>query len=92
MRKLSLGEIEQALIKLDGWRLDGGEALSREYQFGNFSDAMVFVNNVAQLAEDLGHHPDINIRYNIVCLSLTTHDSGGVTTKDLELAEEIERI
>jgi 4a-hydroxytetrahydrobiopterin dehydratase len=92
MKKLSPDEIEQELTGLEGWELDEGEVIVKEYQLGDFSDAMIFVNNVAQLAEELGHHPDIDIRYNKVLLRLTTHDSGGVTRKDLELADKIERI
>ena len=52
---------------------------------------MEFVNKVAELAEAAGHHPDIDIRYNRVRLGLTTHDAGGITEKDINLAQEIER-
>ena len=64
--------------------------LRREFVFEDFIDAMVFVNNVAQLAEEQQHHPDIDIRYNKVVIATTTHDAGfTVTDKDARLAEAI---
>jgi 4a-hydroxytetrahydrobiopterin dehydratase len=64
--------------------------LRREWVFDDFVDAMVFVNQVAQLAEEHEHHPDIDIRYNKVVIATTTHDAGfTVTEKDVRLAEAI---
>ncbi|RMH30263.1 MAG: 4a-hydroxytetrahydrobiopterin dehydratase [Planctomycetota bacterium] len=63
-------------------------AIQRTYQFKDFAAAMAFVNRVAQAAERADHHPDILIRYNKVTLTLSTHDAGGVTRKDFDLAAE----
>lgn len=60
--------------------------IQRTYEFPDFPVAMVFVNAVARLAEEAQHHPDIDIRWNKVTLSLTTHDEGGLTDKDFDLA------
>ena len=61
------------------------------YRFADFRAALAFVNRVGELAERAGHHPDIDIRYNTVTLTLCTHDAGGLTTKDFELARAIDR-
>ena len=66
-------------------------ALTREWAFADFAEALAFVNRVGDLAERGGHHPDIDIRYNAVTLALTTHDAGGLTEKDFGLAREIDR-
>ena len=63
-----------------------GEVISRRFEFSGFPEAMNFVNDVAQLAEQAQHHPDIDIRWNKVTLALTTHDAGGLTDKDYTLA------
>jgi len=83
--KLSEEEIHQHLAKLPGWSREG-EALSKTYQFQDFGHALGFVNQVAETAESVNHHPDILIRYNKVTLRLTTHDSGGLTHNDVDLA------
>ena len=83
--KLSEEEIYQHMAKLPGWNREG-EALSRIFQFKDFSHALGFVNQVAETSEAVNHHPDILIRYNKVTLRLTTHDSGGLTLNDIDLA------
>jgi 4a-hydroxytetrahydrobiopterin dehydratase len=88
MGVLSTAEIQQALTTIPDWRLEGG-ALARDFSFGDFREAMSFVNLVAALAERAGHHPDIDIRYNKVKLALSSHDAGGITGRDVSLAEEI---
>jgi len=88
MRTLSLQELDDALKTLDGWKFDDGE-LVREFEFPGFVDAIAFVQTVAGLAEAANHHPDIDIRYNKVRLALVTHDAGGITQKDVDLAREI---
>ena len=70
------------------WTLVGGK-LTRESVFTDFVAAMEFVNGVADLADEEGHHPDIDIRYNRVILGLTTHDAAGITARDAELAERL---
>ncbi len=83
-------QLQAALLSLPAWKLEQGE-LTRTVVFQDFKQAMGFVNRVAELAEAKGHHPDIDIRYNKVRLGLVTHDAGGITEKDLRLAQEIER-
>ncbi len=75
---------------LPEWELDG-ETISKRFVFTDFIDSISFVTRVAVLAEVADHHPDIDIRWNKVTLALTTHDAGGLTNKDVELAEAIER-
>jgi 4a-hydroxytetrahydrobiopterin dehydratase len=81
---------------IDGW-LRGrkrwnrsGNVLTKNFEFPSFRDAIVFVNRVASLADDFDHHPDIDIRYTTVRLSLTTHSTDGLTQKDLKLAEAVD--
>jgi 4a-hydroxytetrahydrobiopterin dehydratase len=70
------------------WRLQDGK-LVREWTFKDFAAAMEFVNQVAALAEAAGHHPDIDIRYNRVLLTLVSHDAGGITDRDTAMASRI---
>jgi 4a-hydroxytetrahydrobiopterin dehydratase len=88
MQKLTDSEIHQALSGLNGWSLEGGE-LVQQRTFKDFVAAMHFVNQLADLAEKAGHHPDIDIRYNRVRLALVTHDAGGVTANDTAMARKI---
>jgi len=69
------------------WQIEAGE-LVRTFQFADFVAALRFVNQVGELAEAAGHHPDIDIRYNRVRLSLVSHDAGGLTEKDFALAAQ----
>ena len=88
---LAVGEINDRLKTVPEWKIESGE-LTRTYTFKNFLSAMDFVNSVAQIAEKGGHHPDIDIRYNKVRLALVTHDAGGLTAKDFEMAAELSKI
>jgi 4a-hydroxytetrahydrobiopterin dehydratase len=81
--------IQRELGNLTGWSRRG-DVLTRTYQFRSFVDAVGFVNRVAGLAEKANHHPDIDIRYSKVTLSLSTHDAGGITQNDLDLAKAID--
>ncbi|MCU1285631.1 MAG: pterin-4-alpha-carbinolamine dehydratase [Acidobacteriales bacterium] len=81
-------EVDSALKELPGWKRSG-RAIERRYEFPDFAKAMEFVNNVAEAAEKADHHPDIDIRYNKVLMALTSHDSGGVTNRDLKMAKRI---
>jgi len=76
---------------IPGWALERGE-LVRHVAFANFIDAMQFVNSVAEMAEGAGHHPDIDIRYNKVRLALISHDAGGLTERDFDLAAAIDSL
>lgn len=79
-------EIEAALADLYDWTYDG-QKLERTVTLGSFGDAIRYVNAVAQVAEELDHHPDIDIRYRDVTIACWTHSTGGVTTSDVELAK-----
>ena len=89
--RLDAQQISSALDKLNGWTLEGDQ-IERNLTFGNFVDAMVFVNKVAEVAEEEGHHPEITIVYNRVKLALTTHDAGGLTSKDFKMARRIDTL
>ncbi|HVD59559.1 MAG TPA: 4a-hydroxytetrahydrobiopterin dehydratase [Gemmatimonadaceae bacterium] len=82
-------EIQRELGGLSGWSRKGN-AITKTYQFKTFPEGIAFVDRIAELAESAGHHPDIDIRYTKITCSLSTHDSGGITQKDLDLARAIE--
>lgn len=84
-------EIQQALSSLPGWERNGG-TIQRIFSFADFKAAMEFVNKVADAAEQANHHPDIDIRYNKVTMMLMSHDSGGVTQRDVRMAGRINQI
>ncbi|MDI3316754.1 MAG: 4a-hydroxytetrahydrobiopterin dehydratase [Bacillota bacterium] len=90
MAVLDEEEVRRRLGALPFWRWADG-AIHRSYRFRDFVEAMGFVQQVALLAEKADHHPDVLVRYNEVTLTLATHSEGGVTEKDLEMAERIER-
>ncbi|MBB6145386.1 4a-hydroxytetrahydrobiopterin dehydratase [Silvibacterium bohemicum] len=85
---LTPNEAQARLQRLPQWKLVEGEIVL-ESTFADFVSAMDFVNAVAEKAEMAGHHPDIDIRYNRVRLALISHDAGGLTPRDFELAEAI---
>jgi 4a-hydroxytetrahydrobiopterin dehydratase len=85
MPALSPAEITTHQTKVPAWKVENGE-LVRTFQFKDFLAAIRFVNQVAGLAEAAAHHPDIDIRYNRVRLGMVTHDAGGLTAKDFDLA------
>jgi len=76
------------MIKTSDWQTKD-EVMTRTFEFKDFNEAMVFVNKVAIIAEKNQHHPDMDIRYNKVSLTLTTHDAGKLTEKDQVVAREI---
>ena len=88
--RLTETDIQARLEDLDGW-MHQGDMIRKTYRFATFPAAIAFVTHVAFLAEHAGHHPDIDIRYNAVTLALTTHDAGGLTAKDFDLARTIDR-
>ncbi len=77
--------LQRELRKLQGWE-PGEREITKTYRFRDFKEAIAFVNEVAHVAEARNHHPDILIQYNRVTLTLSTHDEGGVTEKDLAMA------
>jgi 4a-hydroxytetrahydrobiopterin dehydratase len=90
MAKLDDTAISAALVSLPGWELAGG-AIRKTMRFAGFMDGIQFVNRVAEIAEAADHHPDIIINYTRVTLACRTHSEGGITAKDLRLANAIER-
>jgi len=89
MDPLSDSEIAEFLGRLPGWERYE-TAIRRTFVFADFASAMAFVNRVGELAEGMNHHPDIDIRYSEVTLTLSTHDAGGLTGRDFALAGKIE--
>jgi len=90
MTKLNAAQIKTALAAVPNWKKHGN-AITRTFQFKDFPAAIKFVNVVAKLAEKAWHHPDIDIRWNKVTLTLTTHDAGGLTKKDFTLAKQFDQ-
>ncbi len=88
---LTQPDIDAALQHLPGWTQQES-AIVKQYEFGGFGEAVEFVNRIAEAAEAVDHHPDIDIRYNKVRLALSTHSAGGLTAKDIMLAQEIEAV
>jgi 4a-hydroxytetrahydrobiopterin dehydratase len=87
--KLSDSEIDQALLHLPEWEREG-DAIVKWYELPSFPTAIEFVGRIAEHAEAADHHPDLDIRYRRVRVALSTHDSGGITQKDIDLATQIE--
>jgi 4a-hydroxytetrahydrobiopterin dehydratase len=88
---LTDSEVQNALNSLPGWQRNG-IAIQRSFEFADFKAAMQFVNKIADAAEQANHHPDIDIRYNKVIMALVSHDSGGVTQRDVRMANKINEI
>jgi 4a-hydroxytetrahydrobiopterin dehydratase len=88
MPVLSEAEIKGRLARVPGWERAGNE-IRRTWTFADFKGSVAFVNRVAALAEAADHHPDIDIRYSRVTLALSTHDAGGLTARDFDLAEAV---
>jgi 4a-hydroxytetrahydrobiopterin dehydratase len=91
MTRLSDAEIRAVLTELPGWT-HFGHALHKEFRFRGFRAAIAFINRLAEEAIAAGHHPDLENHGGRVIVSLTTHDAGGVTGKDTDLARAIERV
>ena len=91
MPKMDPAQIATAMAAVPQWK-QTGDVISRTFQFKDFPAAMKFANAVAELAEAAWHHPDMDIRWNKVTLALTTHDTGGLTQKDFDLARQFEQL
>jgi len=91
MVKMTENDIKKALSSMKEWSYKDNE-IYKEYVFNNFMQSVKFVNIIAPVAESLKHHPDIFISYNKVRVTLTTHDEGGVTEKDIDLAKKIDSL
>ncbi|NCO11164.1 4a-hydroxytetrahydrobiopterin dehydratase [Candidatus Pacearchaeota archaeon CG_4_9_14_0_2_um_filter_39_13] len=88
---MNLAEISKRMQRLKGWALEQN-SIEKIFEFSSFKRAINFVNQVADIAENKEHHPDMIISYRIVRLSLSTHSEKTVTEKDFEVAEEIDKI
>ncbi len=88
---LSSAEIETKISQLSDWSLEG-KIIKCIRTFPGFIEAIAFVNQLVEPAESAAHHPDLEISYNKVTISLTTHDAGGLTEKDFDLAKTISQL
>lgn len=89
--RLSDEAIAAGLAALAGWERDG-DAIAKTYTFGAYLDGVAFVNGAAEAAEAADHHPDMAVGYKRVTVTLSTHSSGGISQKDLDLAAELESL
>jgi len=90
-RLLGAEEIENSLNELNGWRVED-KFLRRHFDFKNFAEALEFINKVGAIAERADHHPDITFGWGYADIELTTHDTGGLTHNDFDVAGEIDGI
>jgi 4a-hydroxytetrahydrobiopterin dehydratase len=88
MPGFSSDEIEKRLSQVPGWNYSDGQ-IAREFNFGAFMDGIEFVHRVAEIAEQLDHHPDIDVRYSTVRVAVSSHDVGGITDRDFRVADRI---
>ena len=93
MKRLTDNEVDYNLTTLKGWELDENESrIIKNITFKNFKEAIATMVKIGEVAEELGHHPDWYNSYNKLNIKLSTHDVGGLTLKDFELAQRIEEI
>ncbi len=92
MTLLNKNEIDLSLISLDGWQYENN-TISKEFVMKDFNDVLYYVNKIGRSAEAMNHHPDILMHsWNKIKISISTHDEGGVTMKDFDLANKIEEL
>jgi 4a-hydroxytetrahydrobiopterin dehydratase len=89
--RLSDEEIDAKLAELDGWSRSG-DAITKTYERGDFVGSVKFVDSVVGPAEEMGHHPDVEIAWDKVTVTVTTHSEGGLTANDFELARRIDAL
>ncbi|RKQ68014.1 4a-hydroxytetrahydrobiopterin dehydratase [Oceanibaculum indicum] len=93
VQRLKDTEIDAALKELAGWRrVEGRSAIARSFKFADFNQAFGFMARIALMAEKLDHHPEWSNVYNRVEITLTTHDAGGISARDLKLARFIDSL
>jgi 4a-hydroxytetrahydrobiopterin dehydratase len=90
-RKLNEAEIEKALIELEDWSVEN-DNLKKHFEFENFAEALAFVNKVGEISEARDHHPDVLFGWGYAEFFITTHDAGGITERDFDLARAIENL
>jgi 4a-hydroxytetrahydrobiopterin dehydratase len=91
MARLSDSEIDERLGGLEGWKRSG-DAIVKEFDNGDFKGSVEFVNKVTPAAEEMNHHPDLEISWKTVTVTITTHSEGGLTEGDFELASRIDAL
>jgi 4a-hydroxytetrahydrobiopterin dehydratase len=89
MARLTDEEIEDRLARLDGWERDGDQ-IRRQFQLDDFKGSVDFIVRLTADAEEMNHHPDLEVSWNKVTVSVTTHSEGGLTENDFELARRID--
>jgi len=89
--KIPKEELPKRMKKIPEWELKN-DKLVRTFEFDEFMEGIDFVNGVAEIADDANHHPDILIKYNLVKLTLVTHDAGAITSLDFELASRVDTL
>ena len=91
MARLSEAEIDEKLAGLNGWERSG-DAIVKQFDNGDFKGSVDFVNRLTPEAEEMNHHPDVEISWKDVTVTITTHSEGGLTDNDFELARRIESL
>ena len=92
MTLLKNEEIKNALTSLKGWKQEENK-IAKQFELKDFKSALSFVNNIGEKAEEMDHHPDILIHsWNKVKIKISTHNEGGITKKDMQLAEKIQKL
>ena len=91
MARLSDAEIDEQLEGLDGWERSG-DSIVKQFDNGDFRGSVEFVNRLTPVAEEMNHHPDLEISWKTVTVTITTHSEGGLTEGDFELARRIEAL
>ena len=90
-KKMTADEAEKLVGKTNGWRVDS-DALSKRFEFANFTESLAFVNKVGEIAESVDHHPDITFGWGYAEFRTTTHDRDGITDVDFDLVSRIDRV
>jgi len=90
-KKLTLEEIEETLSKVADWEARD-DHLKKRFSFSNFAESLAFINKVGDAAEAADHHPDIRFGWGYAEIAITTHDKGGITAKDFDLAGKIDKL
>ena len=90
-KKLDREQIASQLAELNDWQ-GAGDKLLKRFKFDNFAEALAFINRVGEIAERHDHHPDITFGWGYAEINLTTHDAGGITSRDFAVAKEIDAI
>ena len=91
MALLNDDQIRERLEGLEGWERDG-ESIKKDFKLEDFKGSVDFVNSLTPVAEDMNHHPDLDISWNKVTVTVTTHSEGGLTGNDFELARRIDSV